>query len=119
VALGTATPFILGYRVVGDKIIISQAPKDNSAFIYQFHGSAFPRKFSTVVSVSRISAAAPLIQAAASGSTSTVVAEIMEGIRIECKDLDGKKVCKPIKVGDPVDEGFKLINPSRGVRVNE
>jgi hypothetical protein len=27
VALGTATPFILGYRVVGDKIIISQAPK--------------------------------------------------------------------------------------------
>jgi hypothetical protein len=23
VALGTATPFILGYRVVGDKIIIS------------------------------------------------------------------------------------------------
>jgi hypothetical protein len=27
VALGTATPFILGYRVVGDKIVISQAPK--------------------------------------------------------------------------------------------
>ena len=27
VALGTATPFILGYRVVGDKILISQAPK--------------------------------------------------------------------------------------------
>jgi hypothetical protein len=27
VALGTATPFILGYRVVGDNIVISQAPK--------------------------------------------------------------------------------------------
>ena len=27
VALGTTTPFILGYRVVGDKILISQAPK--------------------------------------------------------------------------------------------
>jgi hypothetical protein len=27
VALGTVTPFILGYRVVGDKIVISQAPK--------------------------------------------------------------------------------------------
>jgi hypothetical protein len=38
--------------------------------------------------------------------TSTVFAEIMEGIRIECKDLDGKKLCKPIKSGDPVDEGF-------------
>jgi hypothetical protein len=38
--------------------------RDNSAFIYQFHGSAFPRKSSTVVSVSRMSAAAPLIQAA-------------------------------------------------------
>jgi hypothetical protein len=33
--------------------------------------------------------------------TSTVFAEIMEGIRIECKDSDGKKLCKPIKVGDP------------------
>jgi hypothetical protein len=78
VALGTATPFILGYRVVGDKIIISQAPKYitestqlptssktlaltfsdstksrvNSAFIfYQFHGRAFPRNFSTVTMV--------------------------------------------------------------------
>jgi hypothetical protein len=45
--------------------------------------------------------------------TSTVFAEIMEGIRIECKDLDGKKVCKPIKVGDPVDEGFKLMKDIR------
>jgi hypothetical protein len=70
--------------------------------------------------------------------TSTVFAEIMESIRIECKDLDGKKMCKPIKVGAPVDEGFKLmkdvrvdktmvdgkacsgtINKSRGVRVDE
>jgi hypothetical protein len=33
-----------------------------------------------------------------------------EDIRVECKDLDGKKMCKPIKVGDPVDEGFKLMN---------
>jgi hypothetical protein len=30
--------------------------------------------------------------------TSTVFAEIMEGIRVECKDLDGKKMCKPIKM---------------------
>jgi hypothetical protein len=27
--------------------------------------------------------------------------------------LDGKKVCKPIKVGDPVDEGFKLMKDIR------
>jgi hypothetical protein len=40
-------------------------------------------------------------------------AEIMEGIRVECKDLDGKKMCKPIKVGDPVDEGFKLMKDIR------
>jgi hypothetical protein len=45
--------------------------------------------------------------------TSTVFAEIMEGIRVECKDLDGKKMCKPIKVGDPVDEGFKLMKDIR------
>jgi hypothetical protein len=38
--------------------------------------------------------------------TSTVLAEIMEDIRIECKELDGKRMCKPIKVGTPVDEGF-------------
>jgi hypothetical protein len=37
----------------------------------------------------------------------------MEGIRVECKDLDGKKMCKPIKVGDPVDEGFKLMKDIR------
>jgi hypothetical protein len=41
--------------------------------------------------------------------TSTVFAEILEDIRIECKDADGKKVCKPIKVGAAVDEGFKLM----------
>jgi hypothetical protein len=40
--------------------------------------------------------------------TSTVLAEIMEDIRIECKELDGKRMCKPIKVGTPVDEGFKF-----------
>jgi hypothetical protein len=45
--------------------------------------------------------------------TSTVFAEIMEDIRVECKDLDGKKMCKPIKVGDPVDEGFKLMKDIR------
>ena len=45
--------------------------------------------------------------------TSTVFAEIMEGIRIECKDSDGKKLCKPIKDGDPVDEGFKLMKDIR------
>jgi hypothetical protein len=27
VALGTATPFILGYRVVGNEVLSSQAPK--------------------------------------------------------------------------------------------
>jgi hypothetical protein len=48
--------------------------------------------------------------------TSTVFAEILEDIRIECKDADGKKVCKPIKVGDPVDEGFKLM---KGIRVDK
>jgi hypothetical protein len=37
----------------------------------------------------------------------------MEDIRVECKDLDGKKMCKPIKVGDPVDEGFKLMKDIR------
>jgi hypothetical protein len=43
--------------------------------------------------------------------TSALFAEIMEGIRIECKDSDGKKLCKPIKVGDPIDEGFcKVTN---------
>jgi uncharacterized protein (DUF2147 family) len=40
---------------------------------------------------------------------STVFAEIVEDIRVECKDLDGKKMCKPIKVDAPVDEGFKLM----------
>ena len=45
--------------------------------------------------------------------TSIVFAEIMEDIRVECKDLDGKKMCKPIKVGDPVDEGFKLMKDIR------
>ena len=45
--------------------------------------------------------------------TSTVLAEIMEDIRIECKELDGKRMCKPIKVGTPVDEGFKLMKDVR------
>jgi hypothetical protein len=48
--------------------------------------------------------------------TSTVFAEILEDIRIECKDADGKKVCKPIKVGAAVDEGFKLM---KGIRVDK
>jgi hypothetical protein len=45
--------------------------------------------------------------------TSTVFAEIVEDIRVECKDLDGKKMCKPIKVDAPVDEGFKLMKDIR------
>jgi hypothetical protein len=32
--------------------------------------------------------------------TSTVLAEIMEDIRIECKELDGKRMCKPISITD-------------------
>jgi hypothetical protein len=34
---------------------------------------------------------------------------ILEDIRVECMDSDGKKLCKPIKVGTPVDDGFKLM----------
>jgi hypothetical protein len=48
------------------------------------------------------------------GFTSTVFAEIMEDIRVECKDLDGKKMCKPIKVGAPVDEGFLIQAAASG-----
>jgi hypothetical protein len=45
--------------------------------------------------------------------TTNAFAKIMEDARIECKNADGKKVCKPIKVGDPVDEGFKLMDNLR------
>jgi hypothetical protein len=45
--------------------------------------------------------------------TSTVFAEIVEDIRVECMDSDGKKLCKPIKVGAPVDKGFKLMKDIR------
>jgi hypothetical protein len=63
--------------VVGNEVLSSQAPKYISQSvtraemyemgmtgIYQFHGNALPKKFSTVFSVSRMSAEAPLIQAA-------------------------------------------------------
>jgi hypothetical protein len=45
--------------------------------------------------------------------TTNAFANIMEDVRIECKNADGKKVCKPIKVGDPIDEGFKLMDNLR------
>jgi hypothetical protein len=38
---------------------------------------------------------------------------ILEDIRVECRDSDGKKLCKPIKVGTPVDDGFKLMEDIR------
>jgi hypothetical protein len=80
-----ATPFILGYRVVGDKILISQAPKyiteslaktemaltlsdntrsrDASNFTYHFQNcTALTTQCSATFSVSNMSAAAPLTQ---------------------------------------------------------